>query len=413
MDQSEPIERTNPAPGLLNGIRILDLTHYLAGPYCTMLLADLGADVIKIERPGRGDGGRGRGPVIQAANGKAGYVGWLGPNRNKKSVTLNPSTPEGRSVFLRLVAKSDAVVENLAPGTLERWDLGFAALAEAKSNIVLASITGFGQPGTSPYWQKPAFGQIGEALSGITSRTGGPNSPPLFTGMASCDMVPGLYAAFGIAAALHRSRATGIGAHLDVAQMDCLFSQLERLLLFYDVDGVEVPPGGERAFFPTGVLEATDGFVMYAAISDQMFQALCEVIGEPGLVRDPKFATGGDRERNLPDHFHPRVRRWAAHQTKSAIVAALELAGVPAAPVQSIAEAFHDPHIAARRMYVHVEQPGIGPVPYIGNPVKVSGDLLDSHRPAPELGQHTEAVLGDVLGMAGAEIESLRRTGAI
>jgi crotonobetainyl-CoA:carnitine CoA-transferase CaiB-like acyl-CoA transferase len=400
-------------PPLLDGVRVLDLTHVLAGPYCTMLLADLGADVVKLERPGTGEAARARGPAGRTEDGRAIPTGFLGPNRNKRSLTLDLKHPRAKEVLARLAPRFDLVVENMSAGTLDKLGLGYGFFREANPAIVLVSISGYGQPGTSTYWPLPSYGQISEALSGYTSRTGGNGSAPVFTGLAVSDMITGTYGAVGALSALFRARQTGEGCHVDVAQFDCLFSQLERLLLYYDVQGVEVPPGNERAWLPTGVLTTTDGHVMYAAISERFFQKVADLVGRPELTQHPQLQDTAAREENLPQVFLPVVREWARGKTTAEVVAAFEEAGVPVAPIRGVAEVLADENVRSRGMYIDVEHEGYGPVPYIGNPVKVGSAMLPPRRSAPPLGRDTDAVLGELADASADELAAWREEGVI
>ncbi|MDO8208889.1 CaiB/BaiF CoA-transferase family protein [Conexibacter sp. CPCC 206217] len=400
-------------PPLLAGMRVLDLTHVLAGPYCTMMLADLGADVVKVERPGTGESARTRGPAAVGADGTSVPTGFLGPNRNKRSLTLDLKQPEAKQIIARLLPEFDLVVENMSAGTMDKLGLGYDVLAAANPSIVLASISGYGQPGTSPYWRQPSYGQIAEALSGFSSRTAGADSPPVFTGLGLSDIITGTYAAFGALAAVMHARATGRGSHVDVAQFDCLVSQLERLLLYLDVQGVEVPPGNERAWLPTGVLTTTDGHVMYAAISERFFHLIAGIVGRPELPTDPRLADTAQREANLPDVFLPVVREWARDKSTAEVLAMLTEAGVPVAPVRGIADVLADDNLTARGMYVQVEHEGFGPAPYIGNPVKVGGAMLPPLRSAPPLGRDTDSVLKALADASEDDLAGWRAQGVI
>lgn len=400
-------------PPLLDGVRVLDLTHVLAGPYCTMLLADLGADVVKVERPGTGELARTRGPEGRTEDGRPVPTGFLGPNRNKRSVTLDLKHPDAEALLERLAPNFDLVTENMSAGTLDRLGYGYEFFNAANPSIVLVSISGYGQPGTSSNWHLPAFGQIAEALSGYSSRTAGNGSPPVFTGLGLSDMITGTYAAYGAVSAVLNARRTGQGCHIDVAQFDCLFSQLERLLLYLDVQGVEVPPGNERAWLPTGVLTTTDGHVMYAAISEKFFQLVADLVQRPELTQDPRLAGTAAREANLPEVFLPVVREWARDKSNAEVVDAFSAAGIPVAPIRGIAEVLADDNIRTRGMYVDVDHEGFGPQPYIGNPVKVGSAMFPPRRSAPPLGRDTDSVLQEFAGASPAELETWRSGGLI
>lgn len=398
---------------LLNGVRVLDLTHVLAGPYCTMLMADLGAEVVKVERPGTGEIARTRGPTGQTADGTPVPSGFLGPNRNKRSLTLDIRHPEATGILRRLAPSFDLVAENMSAGILDRRGLGYEFFKEANPAIVMLSISGYGQPGTSPYSSLPAYGQIAEAFSGFSARTRSADAPPVFTGLAVSDMMAGVYGAFGALAAVIGARQTGQGAHVDVAQYDCLVSQLERLLLYKDLQGVELPPGDERAWLPTGVLTTTDGYVMYAAISEAFFAKLAEVIGHPDLPSDPRLSDTASREENIGNVFAPLVRAWAADRSSAEVIELLTEARIPVAPVRGVGDVLADEALGARGMYIDVEHDGFGPVPYVGNPVKVDGAMLPRRDTAPPLGRDTAQVLTEMAAASEDEVAAWREMGVV
>jgi crotonobetainyl-CoA:carnitine CoA-transferase CaiB-like acyl-CoA transferase len=398
---------------LLSGVRILDLTHFLAGPYCTMLLADLGADVVKVERPATGDPARVRGPFGLSENGKPIATGFLGPNRNKASLTLNLKAPEAQTIMTRLLPHFDAVIENMSAGTLDRLGFGYDFIRNVNPRAVLVSISGYGQPGTSPYADLPAFGPIAEALSGFTARTGGRSGKPMFTGIPLADTLTGAYAAFATLAALTGARSNGMGCHVDVSQYDCLVSQMERLLLFWETQGLEVPPGSERNWLPTGVVEALDGYVMYAAVSEEYFHALARLVGAEDVLTDTRLQTPHDREEYLTDLFSPRVERWANERTRSEIVDTLRSAGIPVAPINGVRDVYEDDNLWARSMFIEIDHETEGRASYVGNPVKVNGVMRAREESAPPLGRDTDAILREVVGASDSEIGAWRQSGAI
>jgi crotonobetainyl-CoA:carnitine CoA-transferase CaiB-like acyl-CoA transferase len=410
------IEDPMPAltPGrLLSGVRILDLTHFLAGPYCTMLLADLGAEVVKVERPTTGDPARARGPFGRSETGKQIATGFLGPNRNKRSLTLNLKAAEAGAIMQRLVPHFDVVVENMSAGTLNRLGFGYEFIRKVNPRAVLVSISGYGQPGTSPYADLPAFGPIAEALSGFTARTGGRSGKPMFTGIPLADTLTGAYAAFATLAALIGARSSGVGCHVDVSQYDCLVSQMERLLLFWETQHLELPPGSERNWLPTGVVEALDGYVMYAAVSEEYFQTLARLVGAEEVLADPRLHTPRDREEHLTDLFSPRVESWANGRTRAEIVATLRSAGIPVAPVHGIRDVYEDDNLRARSMFIEIDHEAEGRASYVGNPVKVNGVMRAREESAPPMGRDTEAILREVAGATESEIGAWRESGAI
>ena len=398
---------------LLEGVRVLDLTHFLAGPYCTMLLADLGAEVIKVERPGTGDPARVRGPLGVNDAGESIATGFLGPNRNKASLTLNLKAAEAPAILERILPHVDVVIESMSAGTLDRLGFGYEFVERMNPGAVLVSITGYGQPGTSPYSEFSAFGPIAEALSGFTLRTGGRTGRPMFTGIPLADTLTGAYSAFATLAAVIGARSTGKGCHVDVAQYDCLVSQMERLLLFWDVQALEVPRGSERNWLPTGVVETLDGYVMYAAVSDEFYRRLAVLVGAQHVLDDSRLQTPRDREEHLTSIFSPLVAEWARPQTREQVIERLRLEGIPVAPVLGIKEVFEDANLRARAMYVDVEHEGVGVVSYVGNPVKVNGVMEPRLESAPPLGRDTDEVLRSLAGASDQELEAWHSSGAV
>lgn len=398
---------------LLAGVRVLDLTHFLAGPYCTMLLADLGAEVVKVERPRTGDPARVRGPLGINEEGKPIATGFLGPNRNKASLTLDLKTPEAAEIMERLLPHFEVVIENMSAGSLDRLGFGYEMIHRVNPRAVLVSISGYGQPGTSPYSDFPAFGPIAEALSGFTARTGGRSGKPMFTGIPLADTMTGAYGAFATLAAVIGARAAGVGCHVDVAQYDCLVSHMERLLLFWEVQGIEVPPGDERNWLPTGVVETRDGYVMYAAVAEEYYRRLAVIVGADHLLADPRLQTPRDREEHLTSLFSPYVEEWARPQSRDEVIARLRAERVPVAPVNSIREVYDDENLRARAMFVEIDHEGAGRASYVGNPVKVDGIMEPRLESAPPLGRDTDRILRAYAQATEDELEAWRASGTI
>ena len=391
------------AGALLCGTRVLDFSRVLAGPYATLVLADLGAEVIKVELPGTGDESRGFGPFV---GGESAY--FMSVNRGKRSITLDLHRPAGTELAARLAEISDILVENFRPGTMTRYGLGYEALRRRAPRLVYASISGFGQ--TGPYAQRPAYDVIIQAMSGIASITGPPGGPPVRVGSSVADLSAALYSVVGILAALARARETGHGQHLDVSMLDCQVALLENALARYAASGQVPGPLGSRhpSITPFQFFEAADGYVVVAAGNDGLWERLCHALGCPDLVRDERFDTNARRTENHTD-LEPLLALAFAGDTVEAWCRRLEEAGVPCGPVQDMGHVAADPHLRERGMLETVHHPKAGDLTVPAMPLRFSGVERAPARPAPELGQHTEAVLSGLLGLSREELDQLRR----
>ncbi len=394
-------------PDALLGIRVLDLSRVLAGPFLTMLLADMGAEIIKLEIPGRGDDAREFPPFLK---GQSMY--YVNLNRGKKSITLNLKHPEGKRVFIELVKRCDVLLENFRPGTMERLGLGYRALREVNPRLVYASISGFGQ--TGPYRSRPGYDIIGQAMGGLMSITGWPDSPPTRAGTAIGDVLSALYTCIGILAALQVREKTGEGQSVDVALVDSVYASLENIPQKVFVEGKVPGRIGNRYEFiyPYDSFEARDGWVIIGIANDAIWRRFQEASGLEALD-DPRFDTNPSRV----DHYEPirdAIRGWVSARSVDEVVSTLNENGVPSCPIYDLKQASEDPHIGgARRMTVEMVQPGLGPVTLLGNPIKMSATDPGPRGPAPELGGDTDSVLGDLLGLSREEIEALREGGAL
>jgi len=386
-------ERTGP----LRDVRIIDCTQALAGPYCTMLLADLGADVVKIESP-RGDMARLLGPHPKNRE-TCDYGGYFASiNRNKRSVALDLKTAGDCDVFLQLIDSADAVVENARVGVMDGLGLGYEVLHERNPKLVYAAIRGFGDPrtGASPYAEWPAFDIVAQSMGGMVGITGPRGSVGMPAGASVGDLFPGTLAALGLVSALLSARASGRGQFVDVAMYDAVLSLCENIVYKYATDGtIEQPKGeGHPVLCPFDVYETTDGATAIAALTDPQWQALCEAMGRPELVTDERtlhvFARVGNR-----DFTNQSVREWTHSRTTAEVVAAL--AGkVPVGPVQSAEDIFRDPHSRVREMLVDVERPGgEGPLTLAGAPIKLTETPSGVYRRPPLVGEHTDEVLAE------------------
>jgi crotonobetainyl-CoA:carnitine CoA-transferase CaiB-like acyl-CoA transferase len=390
---SPPLRRKGP----LDGILVLDLTRILAGPYMTQLLGDYGAEVIKIERPGTGDDTRRWGPpFVKDAEGRdtteSAY--YLCANRNKRSLAVDLSTPEGAGIVRRLAARADVLAENFRPGSLKKFGLDYESLRRVNPRLIYCSISGWGQ--TGPNRDKPGYDLMAQGFGGIMSLTGEPDGEPMKVGVAVADVVCGLYAATAILAALHHRERTGKGQHIDIALMDTQVSWLVNAGLYYLVSGEEPPRLGNAHpnIVPYQVFACADGHVIVAVGNDAQFARFCEIIGMPALARDPRFATNAARVRNR-NALIPLLAERLRTMARDDIVARLEAAGVPAGPVNRLSDVFASGQVAARGMKIAMPHPlaGEGEVSLIGNPVKFSETPVTYRYPPPLCGEHTRQLL--------------------
>jgi len=392
-----------PALGPLAGLNILDLTRVLSGPYCTMLLADMGARVIKIEQPGRGDDTRAWGPPFVGS--ESSY--FLSINRNKESVTLDFKTAEGREILDRLIAGADVIVENFRPGTLARLGLDYTSLSSSRPELVYCSISGFGQDG--PRWQQPGYDAVIQAEGGLMSVTGDANGPAYRVGVAIADLVAGLLAAQGICLALFARERTGKGQHVDISMLDGVVSLLSYHASIFLTTGTSSSRVGNRhaTIAPYDTFPAADGEFFLAVGNDEQFARFCRVAGLQDLLTDPRFTTNPARVVNgvaLRELLLPVL----AQRTRRQWLDALTAAGVPCGDVRSVAETLSDPHVEARRMIEAVEHATLGTMKVLGVPIKLSDTPGTVRTAPPTLGQHTGKVLGE-LGLSDASIDELRR----
>jgi CoA:oxalate CoA-transferase len=400
------------APGALEGVRVLDLTRVYAGPFCTMLLADLGADVVKIEHPREPDYVRFFRPLVgdPQATDLSGY--FVALNRNKRAMTLDLKHPEGRRVFLRLVGRADVVVENFAPRVMAGLGLGFEELARANARVVVASISGFGH--TGPNRDRPSFDGNAQAMGGIWNLTGYPDRPPVRTASALGDSTAGLFCAVGILAALRHREATGRGQHVDISQQDSIFAILEAALPAYSLTG-QVPQRQGSAHpiaRPYDLFPCKDGYVFFGGYSDKLWRKTCEVMGEPEFARRPDVGTMVARQE--PETYErvvrPKILEWFARYTKAELEAKLA-PHAPLAPILDVAECAANPQLNAREMVLKLRFPGAD-VLVAGSPVKLSAAPFAVRRLPPHHGEHTAEVLAEA-GIGAPELERLRGAGVV
>ena len=383
------------APGPLGGIFVVDLTRVLAGPYCTMVLADLGARVVKVEPPG-GDDARAIGPFV---GGVSAYFASL--NRGKQSLALDLKDAADRRVFDALLARADVLVENFRPGVMQRLGYGWEVLHARHPALVMASVSGFGQ--TGPYAERPAYDVVVQAMGGIMSLTGPEGGEPVRVGTSLGDIGAGLFAAVGIQAALVERARTGAGRHVDVGMLDCQVAMLENAVARYRATGVVPGPIGTRhpSIAPFQALRARDGHLVVAAGNDGLFAKLCEALGQGALVHDARFASNELRVQHAGE-LADALEAALASADVAAWLERLESAGVPCGPLNDVAAVLGDPHVAARNMIVRSDDPAAGAMELTGNPVKLSGVVDPPTRaPAPALDADRAALLEE-LGLASA-----------
>ena len=388
----------------LSGVQVLDLTRALAGPYCTLMLGDYGADVIKIELPGRGDDTRHWGPPY--IDGESAY--FLSINRNKRSLTLNLKDPTGREVFMRLARNADVVVENFTPGVVNRLGIDYEAVKAENPRIVYSSISGFGQ--TGPYREKPAYDQMMQGLGGIMSLTGDPDGQPQKIGVALADIGAGMLAAYAVMTALFHRERTGVGQYIDVSMLDLQVAWLTYQAATYFA--TDTPPPRVGAAHPNLVpyqaFKCADGKYINVAVGNERFwQRFCKALGREDLVEMPEYAQNKDRVKNrdqlvalLQQEFDTRsTNRW---------VDILEEAGVPCGPINDLADVFSDPQVKARDMLLEVQHPSAGKIKQTGIPIKFSATPGSIDSPPPLLGQHSKEILLE-LGYSQDEVEALEQ----
>jgi formyl-CoA transferase len=398
----------------LTGIRVIGLEQYMSAPYCTMLLADAGAEVIKIERPGRGDPRRAIPPYATDEEGRRVAGGFIGYNRNKKSLALNLREEAGRHVLKDLVKASDVVVENLRPGAMDKMGLGYEQLKTVNSRLVYAAISGFGrlEGYTGSYGSRPAFDIVAEAMSGVMNLVGFEDKPPSWTIYGMADVYSGLATAYGVMLALFMRERTGQGQFVDSAMLDNMLALNERMVTLYSFTGQSPERGRLQHLYPRGAFRCQDGYLALNVPDDIQWGRMCEAIGREDLKDDPRTADGTARAANA-DFVRPIIEEWLADKTRAQAVSLLEERGVPSGPVYTAEDVFNDPHIAARHMLVTVDDPVAGPRKYARSPVHLSAAPEIPTDSAPGLGEHTRPILSDLLGYSEGDIERLASEGVV
>ncbi len=397
----------------LTGIRVLDLTRVLAGPWCTQNLADLGAEVTKIERPGAGDDTREWGPPYlkdEHGNDTTEAAYYLSANRNKLSVALDIATPRGAELVRELAAQSDVLVEHFKEGGLRKYGLDYDSLSQINPRLIYCSITGFGQ--TGPYASRPGYDFMLQGMGGLMSITGArddlPGGGPQKAGVAVADLMTGMYSTVGILAALHERARSGLGQHLDMALLDCQVAMMANQNLNFMTSGKAPRRAGNahQNLVPYQVFAARDGHLIVAVGNDSQFRNYSRVIGLPELSADPRYATNPQRVQNR-DTLVPLLAERMATGERDRWLAELEAAGVPAGPINTLDQVYQDPQVLARNMRLELPHPTAGKVPMAASPLKFSGSPVQYRHAPPMLGQHTRQVLQERLGLSEDDIQAL------
>jgi CoA:oxalate CoA-transferase len=398
--------------GPLSGVTVLDVTRVVAGPFCTMMFADLGATVIKIENPKDPDYTRTFPPMVKV-DGNETSAFFAQFNRNKRGVSLDLRSERGKQLFRALVGKADVVVENFRPGVMDKLGVGYEALRAENPRLVYAGISGYGRSG--PASNRPGYDSSGQAAGGLWSMNGYPGQPPVRVGTIIGDLSASLYAAIGILAALREAERTGLGQVVDISQQDAVLSLTESAVIRYSVSGeIAEPLGNDHPFVrPYGLYPCADGYVFFGGYTDKFWTIACAIFGEPELARDPRIDT---MEKRFDPQVNetivkPLLNRWFSRHTKAELEA---MAGdaLPLSAIKSIDEVIADPHVKAREMIVDVPVAGRA-VAMLGLPIKLSGLAVSAHDPAPAIGEHNSAVLREILGLDDAAIAALGDSGVI
>lgn len=391
----------------LHGVRVLDLSRVLAGPYCTMVLGDLGAEVIKVEPP-EGDETRAWGPPFAA--GESAY--YLCINRNKRGMVVNLKTDEGHGLLRELALKSDVLIENFRPGTLARYGLDYDMLRSDHPRLVYCSISGFGQ--TGPLRDRPGYDFMIQAMGGVMSVTGDPEGEPMKVGVAAADLFAGQNAIIAILAALGARERTGEGQYIDIALFDSQLGWLANVASSFLISR-DLPKRYGNAhpnIVPYQVFAASDGWFALAVGNDKQFAHLCELVGRPELGSDERFATNAVRVNNR-EELIALLKSIFSLRSVDEWLSMLEAAGIPCGSINTLDKVFAGPQVAAREMLVTMEHPTIGDLPLVGSPLSFSGTPVEYKLPPPLLGQHTREILREILGYSEEEIESLKANGVI
>ena len=402
--------------GPLDGLKVFDLTRVLAGPHCTQLLGDLGAEVIKVERPGSGDDTRGFAPPFQRDDkgedtSESAY--YTGANRNKRSITIDIGTPEGQALAKKLMADCDILVENFKVGTLERYGLGYEQLKADFPRLIYCSITGFGQ--TGPYAPRPGYDGLIQAMGGVMSLTGVPDGEPMKVAVPICDLMAGMYASVGILAAVRHQAATGEGQFIDIGMLDTHVGWLANQGMNYLATGENPKRIGNQHpnILPYQVMTTSDGYIVLSVGNDPTFERFCKLAECEELLADERFQTNAARVSNR-DHVTETLNEITKKKPSDWWLENLEKEKIGSGPINNLEEVFADPHVIAREMVIEMDHPATGskPMKLIANPIKLSATPPTYRKPPPLLGQHTDEVLQEA-GLSADEIAKLKEDGTV
>lgn len=399
----------------LEGIRVLAVEAFIAAPLCTMWLGDLGAEVIKIETPGKGDPRRAFPPMMRNDQGDKISGGFMAYNRNKKSLTLNLKDEEGRRIFKELIKRSDIVVENLKPGTMERLKLGYPELRELNPRLIYAALSGFGRMEKlqGPYSDRPAFDAVIQAMAGIMHRIGEENGPPLLAVAGTADRVSAITAGYAILLALFMRERTGVGQFVDVAMYDSVLVLNETAMYMYSMTGTVLTRGKEELYAPVGGFKVQDGWIGIIITNDDLWGRFCRAIGRPDLFEHPLCKGTTVRATNYNSFLKPIVDDWMASHTKEEVVEILLSHEVPVGIVQTSEDLYRCPQVEARHMLVEVDDPAAGKRKFVNNPFRFSDTPEKPPVRPPRLGEHNREILSGLLGYSDTEVDRLQQAGVL
>lgn len=399
----------------LDGIKVLAFEIQVAGPYCTMMLADQGASVIKVERPEGGDTARGAAPIVKNDRGEKQSGYFLRFNRNKRSLALNLKSARGRELFAELAEKSDVVVENFRPGLLDEMGIGYRALSERNPGLIYVCISGFGSLDgyLGPYSKRPAYDIVAQAMGGLMNTNGQADGPPTWLGVALGDIVSGMNAAYAIMLALYQRSKTGKGQYIDISMYDSMIGLAERSITAYSLTGQVLERGRERFMAPWGPFECQDGYIGLIVATEGDWAKFCAAIERPDLVGREGATSGPERAANMGGWLGEIINGWFRTQTKAEATSRLLAAGLPIGPVQTAKEVFDDAHVAARKLMIDVPDPVLGSVKLVGPVPKLAADPAPIAQAAPRLGEHSGEILKDTLGYTEEDVARLAAEGVI
>src|SRR5262245_11674771 len=394
----------------LDGIRVLSFEIQVAGPYCTMMLADQGANVIKVERPEGGDTARGGAPKIKNAKGETQSGYFLRFNRNKRSLTLNLKSDRGRQIFRELASKSDVVVENFRPGLLDEMGIGYKQLSELNPGLIYACISGFGslEGYLGPFSKRPAYDIVAQAMGGLMNTGGQSDGPPTWLGVALGDIVSGMQAAYAIMLALYQRAQTGRGQYVDISMYDTIIGLAERSVTAYSLTGHVIERGRESYMAPWGPFQCKDGWIGLIVATEGDWAKFCQAIERPDLVGHEGATSGPERAKNMLGWLGDIINQWFGSRSTAEATQKLLAVGLPIGPVQTAEEIFKDSHVASRKLLIDVPDAVLGTVKLVGPVAKLSDNTEPLTRPAPLLGEHNAEILREVLGYTEEQIGQLK-----